>query len=1408
MIQRSRVTKPIHKEIVTNPKPNKKVKLLNEFVGGNKLTNKLVNENNIVINMPVPVVKKKRKKKPKISDEAKKNFQQTLSEFRNGNFIEPLDLPDISTIKTSDDLNNFTNMLRLTMGKAPLPIKGKPSLSIMDGEAKPLAPPPSRGSSSMDMPPPAIQPSSYTGTIGNAFTNIVPTNATQTQLSPPPAAAPSAPALPAPAPAPSSAPTQSENLFYKVLFQNIEPIVNKKNSDEPYFVEFNKAFKSYNKDSALYNSIFITNQPSAKNALLKYVDENYNNNDTKTKITILQEYLRTYMELKFWWFKQSQTGEASKVDLTNEQIIQPFLEIEDKTQEELEILVTRPIEEILQEYENIYTNPDTFYTTFYKNGVYTEIQNRPSKIELQNIIRIVNPSYPLGQKTKKEGSSTKTELNKPELAIIFKDEYTKSKTEVSDTNTDTDTDKKELNDFYKKYFPGGTFNSNESDLPRQKLMDMTDLVNSYNNSTTTTYNRLSYPKLVKRFQKDYLAWIKKEPICVISERHADTEVCYPASIYTDYLNQLITNNKIIELDLIYEKATSITPSPTLDNEIKIQEIIASSYRPDKANVIDNDFYVWLQEQTPPNPPINPNPPPPPIPTPTPNTDDSTNLDSTDQNPDLSTNPNKKVISEEDKAILERYKNDYSIENTEELQNLYMKYYGTFYNPRFGRDYPPLMAWKNIQSDLIFSLLHNGKEDISFYNDYQNEITNADFTIQDNEALIDKYYKAFLIFVRDNNISIGEIDNIDTPQEKLDILIEYMFFYQYSTTKTEPTEKVVSPLLLKYYKYLNFLSTNSDDVALRAEYETATHDRFDYVGRPNSFLIEKIKKSNYIPTIEESPLFFTWLETNNGAEDTFTEEQTPKSQTNENQVNLAYKITNVSYDDEDKPRRIDQLMLLNNYTSRNVSVYQDGTTIYFCSTGSRVELSSQAAQDWLQSNIAILMGITTANLSGRFVEEKRILDELVSTLRPTIIIFCGHSLGARLSNELFTYSIESKRNVYQPFSITFNAGSVIHTSFTDKYNNEYLQHRVLQFHANYDPLSATNTIGTVVNVPFTGSYPHSMTNFENVDYSLYKNFVSEGLTFTETINPSYVVPEPIVAPKLEKETKLMELIRKMYELEPDKRYNNKTDQYIKAGTYYDENREYFSTADIEPFFKKYTINDQEFNFFMRIFLTFKRNPTVIDASQAELRPRPVVEVDPTSNDDKNLKLMNYFNELWEMNRDDDYEKTETFTKTLAYYERNKAYFTPLDRNAEKQPMIFNYLVHHETIRPIENFNRYPFFMSLFDRFSGDRRSIEPETNEKEQKLLNLLGQLFELDVNERYNQETEQYINAAIYFNDNKEYFNSIDKETFIEKNTTPGEQFNFYMQMIMDFNRRPRPTITEPIFKEDKPGTIYIPSTF
>ena len=96
---------------------------------------------------------------------------------------------------------------------------------------------------------------------------------------------------------------------------------------------------------------------------------------------------------------------------------------------------------------------------------------------------------------------------------------------------------------------------------------------------------------------------------------------------------------------------------------------------------------------------------------------------------------------------------------------------------------------------------------------------------------------------------------------------------------------------------------------------------------------------------------------------------------------------------------------------------------------------------------------------------------------------------------------------------------------------------------------------------------------------------------------------------------------------------------------------------------------------------------------------------------------------------------------------------------------------------------------------DLQNQEEEiVNEKGPKLLNLLGQLFELDENERYNQETEQYINAAIYYDDNKEYFNSLNIENFIENNVSSVEQSNFYMQTIIDFKRRPRPQpIQEPI---------------
>jgi len=201
-----------------------------------------------------------------------------------------------------------------------------------------------------------------------------------------------------------------------------------------------------------------------------------------------------------------------------------------------------------------------------------------------------------------------------------------------------------------------------------------------------------------------------------------------------------------------------------------------------------------------------------------------------------------------------------------------------------------------------------------------------------------------------------------------------------------------------------------------------------------------------------------------------------------------------------------LIYLDVYSNRNVSIYQDENTatIYFCSTGSRVEFSGQAAEDWMQSNIAILMGVSTSSFSSRFNDEKRLLDEIVMALRPSIIIFCGHSLGSRLGNELFVYSIE--QNKFQPFSIGFNGGSIISVDFTKKYNTEYINHRVLQFHVNYDLLSATNIMGTVVNLPAHFDFSHRMTNFSDFDWSPYENFIETGLQFSPFNPIDEVIPE--------------------------------------------------------------------------------------------------------------------------------------------------------------------------------------------------------------------------------------------------------------------------------------------------------------
>ena len=81
-------------------------------------------------------------------------------------------------------------------------------------------------------------------------------------------------------------------------------------------------------------------------------------------------------------------------------------------------------------------------------------------------------------------------------------------------------------------------------------------------------------------------------------------------------------------------------------------------------------------------------------------------------------------------------------------------------------------------------------------------------------------------------------------------------------------------------------------------------------------------------------------------------------------------------------------------------------------------------------------------------------------------------------------------------------------------------------------------------------------------------------------------------------------------------------------------------------------------------------------------------------------MNYFNELWEMNRDTDYYTTELFRTTEEYYDENRTYFDTIDSYGLREPLIISYIDNKPTIgsnRENDRYMLYPFFIRLYDGF---------------------------------------------------------------------------------------------------------------
>ena len=351
MIQRSR--KPVKAEVVLgsklvnenniNTKPKKK-KPINEFVGGSKL----VNENNIIINMPEPV-KKKRKKKPKmqaepegISDEAKRNFQETSSQYARGTYPPIPDSIDISKIKTTSALNAFTNTLRTTMGLPPVvPITSTASPTVPIVPVRPVL----TETSTVDASIPAV--------------------ATTSDLSPPIAS--DVPTLTPPTP---TVLLENEKEFiglFDYIFTSIENFYEKKDNTINFLIGLNY----YKNNKNLFDN---TSNDKIKEHINKYIPKNYFDMQDEFKNTLYEDYKELFEE-----FKLSSVLDKDKLIKSNkkESDISKTLIDEEKEQLKNEVIeLSKDREKLSDELDKLKTSKNNLFDT---DPLYNELQKQIEK---------------------------------------------------------------------------------------------------------------------------------------------------------------------------------------------------------------------------------------------------------------------------------------------------------------------------------------------------------------------------------------------------------------------------------------------------------------------------------------------------------------------------------------------------------------------------------------------------------------------------------------------------------------------------------------------------------------------------------------------------------------------------------------------------------------------------------------------------------------------------------------------------------------------------------------------------------------------------------------------------------------------------------------------------------------------
>ena len=383
------------------------------------------------------------------------------------------------------------------------------------------------------------------------------------------------------------------------------------------------------------------------------------------------------------------------------------------------------------------------------------------------------------------------------------------------------------------------------------------------------------------------------------------------------------------------------------------------------------------------------------------------------------------------------------------------------------------------------------------NFYRYEMSQRGLTTNQTDDIIKKFYKDFY--------PDGEYTSTTSPT--YDVIIEMIQLIDPTFTTDETDEIGLSAIFIDKYNKKFPKPVVEDDTTYISDYDEVYIKRSEE--SENVELLQAIYKKYFGSFFPDNPdrtargeIVYDIVQALNTKKKSLTNElsiKAPPTTIEQNEVYLSFLICNGAYD-AIRAESFNQVKYLSQYSDTQVAVYQDGSTIYFCSVGSRSILAlneQQSREDWLQSDLAILFGLSTSTFSPRFDEELVVLNKVVLAVQPSVVIFTGHSLGGRLSNELFFNSIKNGVS-YQPFSITFNAGSGI-PQFIDRspFNTDYIKNRILQFHVNYDPLSATNIFGTIVGLPATMfTFSHQLTNFGPFNWTPYQNFVENGLKYTQ------------------------------------------------------------------------------------------------------------------------------------------------------------------------------------------------------------------------------------------------------------------------------------------------------------------------